>query len=90
MSVATDSKRSVPWWREPTKDQWLAWWGAWLGRVLDGFDFTVFLLLMVPISRELGVSLTAVAVVFTVTRGYVQLVRSLLAGLPIASVARGH
>ena len=67
MSVATDSKRSVPWWKEPTKDQWLAWWGAWLGRVLDGFDFTVFLLLMVPISRELGVSLTAVAVVFTVT-----------------------
>jgi MFS transporter, SHS family, lactate transporter len=67
MSAAVDFDKAVPWWKEPTKAQWLAWWGAWLGRVLDGFDFTVFLLIMVPISREFGVSLTAVAVVFTIT-----------------------
>ena len=34
---------------------------------LDAFDFTIFLLIMVPISQEFGVPLTAVAVVFTLT-----------------------
>jgi SHS family lactate transporter-like MFS transporter len=57
----------VAWWKEPTKDQWLAWWAAWLGWTLDAFDFTVFLLIMVPISQEFHVPLTAVAVVFTIT-----------------------
>jgi SHS family lactate transporter-like MFS transporter len=57
----------IPWWKEPTKDQWLAWVAAWLGWTLDAFDFTIFLLLMVPISRSFGVPLTAVAIVFTLT-----------------------
>jgi SHS family lactate transporter-like MFS transporter len=59
--------RSIPWWREPTKDQWLAWIAAWLGWMLDAFDFTVFLLIMVPIANEFGVSVTAVAAVLTFT-----------------------
>src|ERR1700756_5364927 len=58
---------SIPWWKEPTKEQWLAWIGAWLGWTLDAFDFTIFLLLMVPISKDFGVPLTEVAVVFTLT-----------------------
>src|SRR5271157_1925444 len=57
----------VPWWKEPTKDQWLAWWAAWLGWTLDAFDFTIFLLIMVPISKEFNVSLTEVTAVFTIT-----------------------
>jgi MFS transporter, SHS family, lactate transporter len=52
---------------EPTKDQWLAWWAAWLGWTLDAFDFTVFLLIMVAIAKEFNVPLTAVTVVFTIT-----------------------
>jgi SHS family lactate transporter-like MFS transporter len=62
-----DTDRSTPWWREPTKDQWLAWIAAWLGWMLDAFDFTVFLLIMVPIADEFGVSVTAVAAVLTFT-----------------------
>ena len=58
---------SIPWWKEPTKDQWLAWWAAWLGWTLDAFDFTVFLLIMVPIAKEFDVPLTDVALVFTLT-----------------------
>ena len=58
---------SVPWWREPTKDQWLAWFAAWAGWLLDAFDFTIFLLIMVPISKEFGVPLVDVLAVFTVT-----------------------
>jgi MFS transporter, SHS family, lactate transporter len=34
---------------------------------LDAFDFTVFLLIMVPISQEFSVPLTDVAIVFTIT-----------------------
>ena len=57
----------VAWWREPTKDQWLAYVAAWLGWTLDAFDFTIFLLIMVPIAQEFGVPLVSVLAVFTVT-----------------------
>jgi MFS transporter, SHS family, lactate transporter len=65
--AAIETVSPTPWWREPTKDQWYAWVAAWLGWTLDSFDFTIFLLIMVPISQEFGVPLTDVAVVFTVT-----------------------
>jgi len=67
MTTQIGIAKPIPWWKEPTKDQWMAWWAAWLGWTLDAFDFTVFLLIMVPISKEFGVPLTAVAVVFTIT-----------------------
>jgi SHS family lactate transporter-like MFS transporter len=67
MATTVGSTQSIPWWKEPTKDQWLAWWAAWLGWTLDSFDFTVFLLIMVPISQEFGVPLTAVTAVFAIT-----------------------
>ena len=65
--AAVETVKNIPWWKEPTKDQWYAWWAAWLGWTLDAFDFTVFLLIMLPISREFGVPLTDVAFVLTVT-----------------------
>ncbi|HZK91399.1 MAG TPA: MFS transporter [Stellaceae bacterium] len=58
---------SLPWWKEPTKDQWLAYVAAWLGWTLDAFDFTIFLLIMVPIAKDFNVPITAVTVIFTVT-----------------------
>jgi MFS transporter, SHS family, lactate transporter len=57
----------IPWWKEPTKDQWLTWVAAWLGWTLDAFDFTIFLLIMVPISQDFNVPLTEVTAVFTLT-----------------------
>src|SRR5437588_1973511 len=57
----------IPWWKEPTRDQWRAWVAAWLGWTLDAFDFTIFLLIMLPISQEFGVPLTEVTAVFTIT-----------------------
>jgi MFS transporter, SHS family, lactate transporter len=65
VTAATD--RELHWWREPTKDQWLAYVAAWLGWTLDAFDFTVFLLIMVPIAKEFRVPLTEVTLIFTVT-----------------------
>jgi MFS transporter, SHS family, lactate transporter len=67
MAIAVDTTRPIPWWKEPTKDQWLAWVAAWLGWTLDAFDFTIFLLIMLPISQEFHVPLTAVTAVFTLT-----------------------
>jgi MFS transporter, SHS family, lactate transporter len=67
MTAAQNAMTPVPWWKEPTKDQWLAWWAAWLGWTLDSFDFTMFLLIMVPISQEFQVPLTDVAFVLSVT-----------------------
>src|SRR6201996_5913021 len=57
----------IPWWKEPSKDQWLAWIAAWLGWTLDSFGFTIFLLLVVPISKDFGVPLTQIGGVFPLT-----------------------
>ena len=65
--MATDVTKPVAWWREPTKDQWLAWVAAWLGWTLDAFDFTVFLVIMVPIAKNFNVPLADVVIIFTVT-----------------------
>ena len=67
--MATTAMRAnaVPWWKEPTKDQWYAYMAAWLGWTLDAFDFTIFLLIMVAISQDFAVPFTAVTVVFTAT-----------------------
>jgi SHS family lactate transporter-like MFS transporter len=67
MATAADAAATVPWWKEPTKDQWFAWWAAWLGWTLDAFDFTVFLLIMVPISQEFGVPLSEVVAILSLT-----------------------
>src|SRR5258708_4050107 len=69
MSASVASAAQGPWWKEPTKDQWYAYIAAWLGWTLDAFDFTIFLLLMVPIAKEFAVPLTAVTIVFTLTLG---------------------
>lgn len=65
--ATSDSAIPIPWYKEPTKDQWYAYVAAWLGWTLDAFDFTVFLLIMVPISKEFNVPLVDVAFVFTLT-----------------------
>src|SRR6195256_5202398 len=66
MSV-TNRGSAVPWWKEPTNDQWYAYTAAWLGWTLDAFDFTVFLVLIVAIANEFHEPLTWVALVGTLT-----------------------
>jgi MFS transporter, SHS family, lactate transporter len=65
--AAVEIIKPIPWWKEPTKDQWLAWVAAWLGWTLDAFDFTIFLLIMVPIAKEFNVPLADVVIIFTIT-----------------------
>jgi SHS family lactate transporter-like MFS transporter len=67
MSGYARGAAEVPWWKEPTKDQWYAFVAAWLGWTLDAFDFTVFLVLVTSIAKEFDAPLTAVTLVFTLT-----------------------
>lgn len=67
MSIHASGAANVPWWKEPTKDQWYAYFAAWMGWTLDAFDFTVFLLIMAPIAQEFNVPIISVTAVFSVT-----------------------
>lgn len=58
---------AMPWWKEPTKDQWTAFGAAWFGWVLDAFDFTVFLLVMPAIMKEFDASATSTAASIALT-----------------------
>ena len=67
MTTAVKAAATVAWWKEPTREQWHAWIAAWLGWVLDAFDFTIFLLIMAPIANDFNVPLVEVTAVFTIT-----------------------
>jgi len=67
MAHAAEIATPIAWWREPSREQWHAWIAAWLGWVLDAFDFTIFLLIMAPIAKDFDVPLVEVTAVFTIT-----------------------
>jgi SHS family lactate transporter-like MFS transporter len=66
MAIAAESAK-IAWWREPTREQWHAWIASWLGWTLDAFDFTIFLLIMLPISQSFDVPLVDVTAVLALT-----------------------
>src|ERR1700743_626682 len=66
MTMTAEVPGQVPWWKEPTRDQWVAWIAAWLGWTLDAFDFTIFRLIMGPIAESFHVPLVGVPGVFTI------------------------
>ncbi|HTR55390.1 MAG TPA: MFS transporter [Kofleriaceae bacterium] len=68
-----------PWWKEPTRAQWAAFAAAWVGWVLDAFDFTIYICVAGSIIKEFGVSPTAVAGSLTLTL-LVRLVGGMVAG----------
>ena len=65
--AAAEAIKTIPWWNEPTKDQWYAYLAAWAGWTLDAFDFTAFLLIIAPIAKEFDVPVPEVAFVLTIT-----------------------
>src|SRR5213595_1520250 len=67
MAATATTVTSIPWWKEPTRDQWYAFVAAWAGWTLDAFDFTAFLLIIAPIAQEFDVPVPEVAAVLTVT-----------------------
>jgi SHS family lactate transporter-like MFS transporter len=77
--ASATATRNQAWWREPTGAQWATFLAAWVGWVLDAFDFTIFLLVMPQMRKELGVSATAAAGSITLTL-LVRLVGGVAAG----------
>ena len=67
MSAASSKDSPVALWREPSRAQWISFTAAWLGWVLDAFDFTIFLLVMPRIAKDFNVSITATAWTVTLT-----------------------
>jgi SHS family lactate transporter-like MFS transporter len=55
------------WRREITRDQWRAFLAAYLGWLLDGFDFTIITFLLADISRSFTVSRALAGALGTVT-----------------------
>src|SRR5207247_1452682 len=48
----------LPWYREVTTDQWRAFWAAYLGWMLDGFDFNILAFVLVDVQRSFTVNNT--------------------------------
>src|SRR5262247_4504272 len=55
------------WWKEPTRKQWAAFSAAWVGWVLDAFDFTIYIVVAREMMKEFGVSATAIGGSLTLT-----------------------
>jgi putative sialic acid transporter len=66
LDSATD-RPSGAWYREVTPTQWKAFIGAYLGWVLDGFDFTILTFLLVDIQRSFTVDKALAGALGTIT-----------------------
>ncbi|HUS30414.1 MAG TPA: MFS transporter [Kofleriaceae bacterium] len=49
------------------KPRWAAFWAAWVGWVLDAFDFTIYIVVAQKLIQEFGVSPTAIGGSLTLT-----------------------
>src|SRR3954452_19160089 len=64
---ALSARPAGAWYREVTPTQWKAFIGAYLGWVLDGFDFTILTFLLVDIQRSFTVDKALAGALGTIT-----------------------
>jgi SHS family lactate transporter-like MFS transporter len=58
---------AVPWYREVTREQWMAFWATFLGWVVDAFDFNILSFILLDIQKSFTVTNAAVGLLATVT-----------------------
>src|SRR5580765_2374187 len=73
---------AVPWYREVTFDQWLAFWATMSGWILDAFDYNILAIILLDIQRSFTVDSALAGALATVT-----LVMRLLGGVAAGTAA---
>lgn len=53
----------LPWWKEPTRDQWITLTTAWAGWCLDMFDYFLMILVLGDIAKAFDVNLVTLGTV---------------------------
>jgi MFS transporter, SHS family, lactate transporter len=67
VSLETSTRPKGAWYRDVTPTQWKAFTGAYLGWVLDGFDFTILTFLLVDIRQSFTVDAALAGLLGTIT-----------------------
>ncbi|WP_031272862.1 hypothetical protein [Kocuria atrinae] len=57
MTAQPKTTTQVPWWRQLDRTKWKAFFAAWLGVVLDGYDYVLISFALAEIIRTFDLTL---------------------------------